>query len=276
MGQTQDFQEFVDSNADVAAAGRVRLRSKGAVLQQSVDGGGWVNVPIGLADQSTIERFRVIASSFLGSDFGDWREDFIGAGNFDSTANNTALSLAIANPGGGKYQFTVGAGTGWEYHAANGYPLCGDVAADPWMLAWKGCITTMSSTFEMAMMGWVKWQATPHYWLIGGADGASQYMYVGVLGSTSQTTIVVTIWDGTTQRVQDTLIPITVGIDQEVILVHDGMSTMYLIVNGVVSWSSSDMRNIGPGTAGIPMFCGRNGANAAKVIHDTMYAAGAR
>lgn len=41
MGQTTDFWEFVDSNADIAPVGRGRLRVKGGIVQSSVNGGAW-------------------------------------------------------------------------------------------------------------------------------------------------------------------------------------------------------------------------------------------
>lgn len=44
MGQTSDFWELVDSNADVAPAGRGRVRLKGGVIQQSVNGGAWSTI----------------------------------------------------------------------------------------------------------------------------------------------------------------------------------------------------------------------------------------
>lgn len=64
MGQTQDFQEFIESQAALSGPGTARIRLFGGVLQQSIDGGAWSTIG-GAGGLGTVTSVAATAGGLL-------------------------------------------------------------------------------------------------------------------------------------------------------------------------------------------------------------------
>jgi hypothetical protein len=229
-----------------AAGNKASVALQNGILAVSTPAGA-AFAALGGASGDEGDMFKQRAQAFLPPGFSTLFHDFYGA-TYDilvaSAVTSTVSAVAGRNGAAKKRVVTSGAGGFYADQFVNAAPsttlatIVADLCTDYYYVG-SGSIINVAPTgnAEIGLCGLYN-IVTP----IAATDAASgQYVSLGVSLAVSATKLVVRRWDGAALLTYVTAIPIEVGVYRRWELCNDGMGTIWLLRDGVIMDSITDL-----------------------------------
>lgn len=192
--------------------------------------------------------FQNRAQAILPQGFGTaWQDEFYSNSSlFSGGANQTVSHLTSGRCGGGKKTIQLPVTAGSFYfetvgNAINNAPLTmtSSISLDPWYVGSLAYVVSTTGNAEIGFCGWYNFVAGA----FAATDAASsQYLSFGIDIATSATNLVVRSYQGGgVLQTKVTAAPIEVGVMRRYEMSNDGAGTIYLLVDGVIKDTITDL-----------------------------------